>query len=139
MHSTNQKVNALESVIGIFLHACKTPEKVIETLAHMGISISVDAIHNAITSLSAEAANTIRKLGQTLSVAYAYDNFDVDLKSSVPMIETAQPSLKHLTSALVFPLQHGITSDNLKCSEELWIKSSINLAANPSDIPPTRT
>ncbi|KAJ7090155.1 hypothetical protein C8R44DRAFT_835959 [Mycena epipterygia] len=47
MQSTNKNCNALESVFGIFLHASNTPSKVIETLAHMGISISVDAIDDA--------------------------------------------------------------------------------------------
>ncbi|KAK6964760.1 hypothetical protein R3P38DRAFT_2477244, partial [Favolaschia claudopus] len=44
IQSSNNKCNALESVFGIFLHASNTPYKVIETLAHMGITISVDAI-----------------------------------------------------------------------------------------------
>ncbi|OBZ72547.1 hypothetical protein A0H81_07974 [Grifola frondosa] len=37
MQSTNQQCNMLSSVIGIFLHSCNTPEKVVKTLAHMGI------------------------------------------------------------------------------------------------------
>ena len=41
MQGTNQKCNALESVFGIFLHSCNTPQKVIDMLAHMGITISV--------------------------------------------------------------------------------------------------
>ncbi|KAF8142661.1 hypothetical protein K438DRAFT_1466413, partial [Mycena galopus ATCC 62051] len=39
MQSHNSKCNALESVFGIFLHSTNTPEKVIQALAHMGISI----------------------------------------------------------------------------------------------------
>ena len=139
MQSSNQKINALESIIGIFLHSCRTPEKVIETLAHMGVSISTDAIHNAITSLSAESAKTIREKGQTLLVAYAYDNFDVNLKVGIPTVEKSQPTLKHLTSALTFPLQHGVRVDDLKCSEELWRKSQINPNADPSDVIPTKS
>jgi len=42
MQGTNQKCNTLKSVFGIFLHSCNTPQKVIDALAHMGISISVD-------------------------------------------------------------------------------------------------
>jgi len=139
MQSANQKVNELESIIGIFLHSCRTPDKVIETLAHMGISISVDAIHSAITSLSAESTQTIWKLGQTLSVAYVYDNFDVNLKQSLSTLEKSEPTLKHLTSALIFPLQHGITSEDLKFSEELWKKSHLNPDANLADLSPKRT
>lgn len=139
MQSTNQKTNALESIIGIFLHSCRTPEKVIETLTHMGVSISVNAVHQAITSLSAESANTLQELGQTFLIAYAYDNFDVNLKTSVPTVEKSNVTLKHLTSALVFPLQHGIVADDLKCSEELWKKSHLNPNRKLSDLPPGRT
>jgi hypothetical protein len=139
MQSSNQKTNALESIIGIFLHSCKTPEKVIEALAHLGISISLNAVHTAIASLSAESDAHLRKLGQTFLVAYAYDNFDVDLKTSTPMAQKSTTTLKHLTSALVFPLQHGVTQEDMKCSEELWKKSHLNPEANPSDLPPART
>ncbi|KAF4566199.1 hypothetical protein EYR36_011614 [Pleurotus pulmonarius] len=137
MQSSNQRANALESVIGIFLHTCRTPEKVIAALARMGLSISIQSIHNAITSLSRESANTLQEMGRSLLVAYAYDNFDVNLKSSVPTIDKATDSLKHLTSGLLFPLQHGVTTEDLQCSEELWSKSSLNPSA--SNLPPGRT
>jgi hypothetical protein len=58
MQSTNNKCNALESIFGIFLHASNTPSKVIETLAHMGITISPDAIDNAVRSISLETYGT---------------------------------------------------------------------------------
>jgi uncharacterized protein DUF6589 len=139
MQSSNLKTNALESIIGIFLHSCGTPEKVIETLAHLRISISLNAIHNAITSLSVESANAIRKLGQSLLAVYAYDNFDVDLKSAIPTTEKFLDTLKHLTSALLFPLQHGVTKKDMECSDELWQKSRLNPLVNPSDLPTEKT
>ncbi|KAG1882356.1 hypothetical protein F4604DRAFT_1532395, partial [Suillus subluteus] len=64
----------------------------------------------------------IQDLRQTLLASYAYDNFDVELKSHVPLAEKSNNSLKHLTSGLIFPLQHGVTIDDLKCSDELWKK-----------------
>ncbi|KIJ69569.1 hypothetical protein HYDPIDRAFT_80011, partial [Hydnomerulius pinastri MD-312] len=63
--STNRKSNALQSIVGIFLQSTHTPQKVIETLAHMGISVSVDAINGAIRSLSAESHHVIQSLGRT--------------------------------------------------------------------------
>ncbi|KAF8218615.1 hypothetical protein L208DRAFT_1117250, partial [Tricholoma matsutake] len=131
--------NALESIIGIFLHSCGTPEKVIEALAHLGITISVNAIHHAITSLSTKSAVAIQQLGQTLLASYAYNNFDVDLKTSTPTAEKSTDTLKHLTSALLFPLQHGVTPDDMKCSDELWKKSQLNPKANPSDLQEDKT
>ncbi|KIJ10935.1 hypothetical protein PAXINDRAFT_40066, partial [Paxillus involutus ATCC 200175] len=104
MHSTNRKSNGLQSLSGIFLQSTHTPQKVIETLARMGISVSVDAIHAAVQSLSAESHCAIQQLGRTLLAAYAYDNFDVDLKTTNPTVEKSTDTLKHLTSGLLFPL-----------------------------------
>lgn len=76
MQNRNAKCNALEFVVGIFLHSILTLEKVISMLARMGISISVLTVHQAILSPSKEASETLRDTGQTLLVAYAYNNFD---------------------------------------------------------------
>jgi hypothetical protein len=75
MQSRNAKCNALESVFGKFLHSTNTPEKVIQAATHMGISISSSAIQTAIHALSIETYETLREMGQTLLVGYAYDNF----------------------------------------------------------------
>lgn len=127
MLTVNQKCNALASVIGIFCHANNTPEKVVEVLQRLGVSISIDAVQDAIISLSHQSHRAIRALGQTLTAAYAYDNFDIDLKTSIPTIEKSmEPSLKHLTSGLLFPLPEGTTKDDLKCSQLLWERSRLN-------------
>ncbi|KAG1805966.1 uncharacterized protein BJ212DRAFT_1283060 [Suillus subaureus] len=95
----------------------------------MGVSVSVNAIFAATHSLSAQTHHTLCSLGQSLLAAYAYDNFDIDLKSHEHKIENLNKSLKHLTSGLMFPLQHCTSQEDLKCSEELWLKSSLNLRA----------
>ncbi|KAI6035833.1 hypothetical protein EDC04DRAFT_2547883, partial [Pisolithus marmoratus] len=48
------------------------------------------------------------------------DNFDVDLKTSDQQVEKSNDTLKHLTSGLLFPLQHGTSLDDLCCSCFLW-------------------
>ncbi|KAJ7716500.1 hypothetical protein B0H14DRAFT_2412882 [Mycena olivaceomarginata] len=45
-----------------------TPSKVIETLVCMGISISVDSIHNAVCSLPRETYERLRTMGQSKGV-----------------------------------------------------------------------
>jgi ABC-type sulfate transport system permease component len=87
LQSINQKCNALQSVFGFFLHSCNTPQKVVQALARMGVSISVDSINKGIQSLSKETCSAIRSMGQTLLVAYAYDNFDIDFKTDLPTVE----------------------------------------------------
>ncbi|KAG1906110.1 uncharacterized protein F5891DRAFT_975565 [Suillus fuscotomentosus] len=89
-----------------------TPQRVIETLLRMGVSVSVHAINAAITSLSAESRHAIQALGQTLLAAYAYDNFDVDLKKTVHT--------------------HGVTCEDLQCSSTLWENFPLNPHVNAS-------
>lgn len=131
--SSNQLCNALQSVVGIFLHCCNTPETVVEFLAHIGLSISATTINNAITNLSKESITEMQRLGRTLLTAYAYDNLDIDLKHSIPTAEKAQDTLIHLTTGLMLPL-HGTSRDDLRCSEQLWAKSKYNMSAKKEDI-----
>ncbi|KAL4068974.1 hypothetical protein J3A83DRAFT_4095441 [Scleroderma citrinum] len=95
---------------------------VIKTLAHIRISISNESITTSTQALSVESQSKLQELRQSLLVAYAYDNFDVDLKSYVSVVEKIYTSLKHLTSGLLFLLSHGMTTNSLKCSAELWKK-----------------
>ncbi|KAG6908018.1 hypothetical protein DXG01_006485 [Tephrocybe rancida] len=126
MQSSNQKCNALQSLLGIFLHACNVPQTVVELMAHLGVSISTTAINLAVASLSKESTHELKKLGRTLLTSYAYDNVDMDLKHTVPTLEKPGATLIHLTSATLIPLEHGITKEDLNCSKELWEKSKLN-------------
>ncbi|KAG0695554.1 hypothetical protein DFH29DRAFT_814081 [Suillus ampliporus] len=99
MRSTNQHSNTLQSLLGMFLQSTHTPQKVIETLERIGILVSVNAIHAATQSLAVQTHQHLR----SLLVTYAYDNFDVDLKTHEHKIENSTESLKHLTSGLMFP------------------------------------
>ena len=87
MQSMTQQCNALGSVIGIFLHSCNAPEKVIKTLARMGMSISVQSVNNAISALSIDAKQQVQEIGQSLTVGYIYDNFDVNFPTSISTVE----------------------------------------------------
>ncbi|KAF7333245.1 hypothetical protein MSAN_02426600 [Mycena sanguinolenta] len=126
MQSTNQQSNMLQSVIGIFLHASNTPSKVIETLARIGISISINSINNAVHSLSRQTYERLRSMGQTLLVSYAYDNFDINFPNLVPTVEKSTDTLTHMTSGGLIYLEHGVKEEDLKCSAELWRKNPLN-------------
>ncbi|KAI6094283.1 hypothetical protein EDD16DRAFT_1503407, partial [Pisolithus croceorrhizus] len=127
VHNTNQKANYLQCMLGIFLQSVHTPQKVVKTLAHMGLLISVTSISSVIQSLSRESNCTIKSLGCMMLAAYAYDNFDIDLKTSDQRVKKSNNTLKHLTSGLLFPLQHGISLDDLCCSQFLWEQSVNNI------------
>ncbi|KIK82495.1 hypothetical protein PAXRUDRAFT_153708, partial [Paxillus rubicundulus Ve08.2h10] len=117
MQCTNQNANALQSILGIYLQSSHAPQKVIDTLACIGISISSEMINAAVRSLSLESQHSLHDLGQSLLASYAFNTFDVDLKSQAPTAEKTTTLLKHLTFGLMFPLDHSVTSDDIICSE----------------------
>ena len=63
---------------------------------------------------------SLSHVGENLLITYAYDNFDILLKLLVPTIEDDTDPLKHLTSGLIFPLEHGVRPEDLRVSTELW-------------------
>jgi hypothetical protein len=130
MHGSNQKCNLFQTVFGIFLHSCKTPQKVVQALARIGISISVESIDGAIQSLSHETHSTLQQMGKSLLISYVYDNFDIDFKTNLPTVERSGTTLEHLTAGTLVRLEHGVTSGHLKCSDELWARSSLNPSVN---------
>ena len=139
MQSSNQKCNFLQSVIGIFLHSCNTPQKVVQMLARTGCSISVNTINKAIKSLSAQTYSLLRDMGQTLQVSYTYDNFDIDFKTNLPTVEqSGGDTLTHLTSGTLVYLEHGDVPASLRYSQQLWDKSPLNPHVTAADLEPTR-
>ncbi|RDB20638.1 hypothetical protein Hypma_012103 [Hypsizygus marmoreus] len=134
LQSSNHRCNALQSIIGVFLQSCNTPETVREFLAHAGLSVSTTSINKAISNLSRESELKIRQLGQMFSSLYALDNLDIDLKHSVPTIEKTQDTLIHLTSGTMLPL-HEVTLNDLDCADKLWEQSPLNPDVPRSNIP----
>ncbi|KAG6848383.1 hypothetical protein H0H93_000710 [Arthromyces matolae] len=138
LQSTNARCNALQTVTGVFLHSCNTPETVREFLAHAGLSVSSSSINNAVASLSEQSVKRMRETGRTLMAAYAYDNLDIDLKHSVPTLEKGQDTLIHLTTGTMLPL-HDVPDGALDCSKEMWEHSTLNPDVQRSQIPPVVT
>ncbi|KIL59611.1 hypothetical protein M378DRAFT_14729 [Amanita muscaria Koide BX008] len=126
MQGANRKANTFASIFGIFLHSCRTPQRVIIALQRMGLCIGRTTIHSAINSLLINTSEKLLELGKTGCIALAYDNFDVDLKTSTPVVEKTGDSLRHLTSGLMFVLQHGVKSEDLRFSDYLWQRSEYN-------------
>ena len=74
--------------------------------------------------MSAKAIQRLATLGMTL--LWAYDNFDVLLKSMTTTLENNVDPLKHLTSALVFQFQHDVVPEDLQVSDQLWRSDGFN-------------
>jgi hypothetical protein len=115
----------LQSILGIFYHSTAVPEKVIETLAHAGFSISLTSIHRAVKSLSRDASHKIQMAVRTLTTAFAYDNFDINFKSPEPTVERPS-SFVSATSATAIPLFGVADSEVLRCSQCYWEKDPRN-------------
>lgn len=110
----------MQALVGVFLQSCNVSEQTRSFLSHLGVSVSVGTITNAINNLSREAYKEIQRLGSTLLTSYAYDNLDIDLVHSTPTMETStKDTLVHLTTASMFPLHPTTTKAHLDYSDEL--------------------
>ncbi|OSD04071.1 hypothetical protein PYCCODRAFT_1444206 [Trametes coccinea BRFM310] len=132
LHNNDQHCNALQSIIGIFLHSCGAPEKLIKVLSRSGLSISLASIHRATHSLAAHSTDDVEELGQTLLASYTFDNLDTKLPSGIPTVDSPADGLIHIATGTLLRLDHGVLLDNLCCSRLLWDRSPFNpLASDP--------
>nr|VWO97511.1 ATP-dependent RNA helicase CshA (EC [Ganoderma boninense] len=139
MHAVDQQCNGLQSVMGIFLHSCSAPEKLIKVLARMGVSISLTSIHRAIESLSKQSLSDIETLGRTLLSSHAFDNFDAQINTLISTVDKPNEGLLHLTSGTLLRLQQARLED-LRCSKLIWSRSERNLdATDPRPFDPRAT
>ena len=103
----------------MFVHSANVPQRVTEVLAHAGLSISIKSIQRAVKSMSNDSAQKIRDSLRSLKVAVAYDNFDINFKTSEPTI-AHRSSFVSATSATAIPLIGVENIDALRCSAALW-------------------
>ncbi|KAG1797700.1 uncharacterized protein HD556DRAFT_1233126 [Suillus plorans] len=88
LQSSNERCNYLQGLLGIFFHSTGVPQKVIDVLAHAGLSISVTSIHNAVHSMSKEIAANIKQGIRSLKVSFAYDLTSSPLSVRFPTLGT---------------------------------------------------
>ncbi|KAI9432877.1 hypothetical protein BJY52DRAFT_1207806 [Lactarius psammicola] len=119
LQSANKNCNHLQGIIGMFVHSANVPQRVIEVLTHAGLSISIKSIQRAVKSMSTDSAQKIWESLRSLKVAMAYDNFDINFKTSEPTI-AHRSSFVSATSATAIPLVGVESIDALRCSAALW-------------------
>lgn len=78
---------------------------------------------------------SLMKLSQSLTAAFAFNNFELKLHTNTPTIEKPGSNLKHLTSGNIFQLDHSVTAEDLCCSQQLWATSLLNPAASVTPHP----
>lgn len=126
-------------MMGIFLHTCVAPVRVIDSLWRMNVSVSRHSINNAISSLAAESTKHIRAIGRTLECAYVLDNFDVQIRHKVSTVEQPDSALYHLISGSLIKMVH-CSREDLKWSSYLWQRCRYNdkrtiIVPSPSIVP----
>ncbi|KAI0666193.1 hypothetical protein C8Q78DRAFT_1083139 [Trametes maxima] len=126
MHNQDQQCNALQSLTGIFLHSCGAPEKLVKVLSRMGLSIAPTSIQRAIKSMSEHSADDVEDLARTLLASYAFDNLDTKVPSGIPSVDKPQDGLIHITTGTLLRLEHGVTTEDLRCARLLWSRSENN-------------
>lgn len=129
MQSINAQCNRLQTLVGLFAHSTHTPEKVVELLAHAGLSIAPSSINNMVQAMSADAVESLKNSPEPKPKAFGYDNLDVSFKTDNPTIDY-HGHLAHITTGTVIPVQ-GATFDDMRVSKEIWAKADINPHRNP--------
>ncbi|KIP02701.1 hypothetical protein PHLGIDRAFT_41918, partial [Phlebiopsis gigantea 11061_1 CR5-6] len=125
--------NALQATMGMFLHSCNAPEKIINVLARVGLSIGASSIHRGNKSLSKESASLIRQLAQEHPFCIGYDNLDFKFNTSAATIDSPGEGLVHFTTASMFLLEHGVTREDLRCAAYIWNRQDIRLNPRATD------
>ncbi|KAF8264332.1 hypothetical protein EI94DRAFT_1772696 [Lactarius quietus] len=119
LQSANETCNHLQSILRIFVHSANVPQRVAEVLAHTGLTISIKSVQRAVKSMSTDSAHKIKKGLRSLKMAIAYDNFDINFKTSEPTL-ARQLSFVSATSTTSIPLIGVDNIDVLHCSEALF-------------------
>ncbi|KAI9452137.1 hypothetical protein BJY52DRAFT_1124627, partial [Lactarius psammicola] len=119
LQSANENCNHLQGILGIFIHSANVPQRVAEVLAHAGLTISIKSIQRAVKSMSIDSAHKIKTGLRSLKMAIAYDNFDINFKTSEPTL-AHRSSFVSATSATAIPLVGVDNIEALRCSEALW-------------------
>lgn len=125
LYGLNRTCNLFSSIMGVFLHTCNTPTRLINALWRLDICISSSSIDNAINSLSLEAEHNIMQAGRSLQYNYVLDNFDIQKKHSQPVVDQLDQTMFHLTAGTLIRLVHCSLSD-LAFSSYLWERSRYN-------------
>ncbi|TFK59390.1 hypothetical protein BDN72DRAFT_751699, partial [Pluteus cervinus] len=120
MITNNQRCNALQRFVGIFLHSCNAPQALVEWISRIGLSTSVTSINRSLNSLSRDTRTYIIQISKLLTTAIVDDNLDFELKHAIPTLEkSVSDTLHHVTTGFLLPLT-SITRVDLECADVLW-------------------
>ncbi|KAG0290966.1 hypothetical protein BGZ98_003215 [Dissophora globulifera] len=77
MFMSSQKVNAFQTVMGLFLHCTGCPKRVLEILSGLGLSISYSQVQNGLRSLTKDAREQVKEAVKNHDWYIVYDNINI--------------------------------------------------------------
>ena len=75
--ASNKNLRAVQTVIGVYLHANKVPTQVITLLSQYGISVGLDSLKTIMESLTKDQVERLKALGRQMAdeqLTIVYDN-----------------------------------------------------------------
>ncbi|KZV83225.1 hypothetical protein EXIGLDRAFT_569792, partial [Exidia glandulosa HHB12029] len=122
---TNQRCNALQANMGVFLRLTRAPDILIQVLNHIGISVSNESIDRACASLNRACVARLAALGATLLAQLAYDNYNFMQRVAVPTLDD-QSAFISATSALLILSHPSILREQFRHAIYMWWRNSAN-------------
>jgi hypothetical protein len=77
MYMSSQKVNAFQTIMGIFLHCTGCPKRVLEVLSGLGLSVSYSQVQKGLRSLTKDALKQIKDAVTDNDWFIVYDNINI--------------------------------------------------------------
>ncbi|KAF9974798.1 hypothetical protein BGZ75_000697, partial [Mortierella antarctica] len=74
---SSQKVNAFQTIMGLFLHCTGCPKRVLEVLSGLGLSISYSQVQNGLRSLTKDAREQVKEAVRKCDWYIVYDNLNI--------------------------------------------------------------
>jgi hypothetical protein len=115
-HSRNSHTNYIQKVIALYLYASKTPKRIIQSLNHLGLSVSPTTLLRDLKKAAKEARNRLKALG-LIGDAFipVFDNLTFMAKVSQERVDNQAGFMTFATGyVLVPPLSRSIPMLNRK-------------------------
>ncbi|KAG0319471.1 hypothetical protein BG000_003864, partial [Podila horticola] len=74
---SSRKVNAFQTIMGMFLHSTGCPKRVLEVLSGLGLSISYSSVQNGLRSLTKDAKKRVKEAVTNYDWYIVYNNINI--------------------------------------------------------------
>ncbi|CAG8519930.1 15485_t:CDS:2 [Acaulospora colombiana] len=118
VYTSNCRANAFQTSIGVFMHACQVPVRVLGLLHRLGIIISERSIARSLNSAGKDIAQELKVICSSTPMAVAFDNFNLNYNVREPTLISSS-TFSNLSSAIVLEL-YGYTEEAVTKRQQLY-------------------